>query len=321
MNTPTSSNEIHVIFGAGPLGQAVMRELVKRGQRVRMVNRGGTRPAGTPDSVAVVAGDAYNLDSARQACRDAAVVYQCANAPYDQWPEKFPPLQTNIVEAAASAGAKLVVADNLYMYGKVNGPFHEALPNRAHTVKGQTRAKMAEAVMAAHQSGKVRAAIGRASNFFGPGVLASTAGQRMFGPAVQGQAAEGIGNIDLPHTHTFIDDFGKALVVLGERPEALGQIWHVPSAETLTTRQFIRLIFEELGLPPKISVIGSGKMWLGSLFMPAARGMLEMMYEFETPFVVDHSKFTRAFGDHATPHRAAIKQTVAWYRAHVGGGQ
>lgn len=25
--------------------------------------------------------------------------------------------------------------------------------------------------------------------------------------------------------------------------------------------------------------------------------------------------------DHATPHRTTIKQTVVWYRAHVGSGQ
>jgi len=36
----------------------------------------------------------------------------------------------------------------------------------------------------------VRLAIGRASDFFGPGVLDSACGDRMFLPAVQGKAAE-----------------------------------------------------------------------------------------------------------------------------------
>ena len=47
------------------------------------------------------------------------------------------------------------------------------------------------------------------------------------------------------------------------------------------------------------------------LFDPAMR---EMLYEFEEPFVVDHSAFAQVFGDHAMPLREAIRQTVHWYR-------
>jgi hypothetical protein len=43
------------------------------------------------------------------------------------------------------------------------------------------------------------------------------------------------------------------------------------------------------------------------------------MYEFEKPYIVDHSKFVRAFGDHSTPQREAVKQTVAWYKARAAG--
>ena len=43
----------HVIFGTGPLGTAVMRELVRRGKRVRMVNRSGRAPQGVPAGVRV----------------------------------------------------------------------------------------------------------------------------------------------------------------------------------------------------------------------------------------------------------------------------
>jgi len=34
-------SELHVVFGTGPLGLAVMRELRRRGKHVRMVNRSG----------------------------------------------------------------------------------------------------------------------------------------------------------------------------------------------------------------------------------------------------------------------------------------
>ena len=42
-------------------------------------------------------------------------------------------------------------------------------------------------------------------------------------------------------------------------------------------------------------------MSMAGLFIPGARETVEMMYEFEKPFVVDSSKFERAFGVVATP--------------------
>jgi nucleoside-diphosphate-sugar epimerase len=45
-----------------------------------------------------------------------------------------------------------------------------------------------------------------------------------------------------------------------------------------------------------------------------------MLYEFEEPFVVDHSAFAQAFGDHATPLREAIRETVRWYREERPAG-
>jgi nucleoside-diphosphate-sugar epimerase len=310
-----TDQELHVIFGAGPLGQAVMRELLRRGKPVRMVNRSGK--AQVPQGVEVLAVDAFDPESARRAARRAAVVYQCAQPAYTQWPEKFLPLQANILDAAAANGAKLVLGDNLYMYGDTQGKMiSEYLPYAAQTRKGKTRAQMAETALAAHRAGKVRVTIGRGADFFGPGVLESAMGERVFLPALQGKSASAVGSLDLPHTYTFIDDFGKALVILSERDEALGRAWHVPNAETLTQRQFLALVFEEIGTPPKMSGMGSLMMRIGGLFVPGARETVEMMYEFEKPFLVDDSPYKRTFGDHATPLRQAIRQTVAWYRSH-----
>ena len=246
-----SASEIHVIFGSGPLGQAVMRELVRQGKQVRLVNRSGKAPVNGYAGIEVMAGDAYNLDFTRQACQGATVVYQCAQPPYHEWVEKFPPMQQSILEGAASAGAKFIVAENLYMYGEVNGPIHEGLPYSAKTRKGKVRGEMAQALLAAHRSGKVKAASARGSDFYGPQVLDSTLGERAILPALQGKSASLTGQLDLPHTYTYIDDFGKAMVILGEREQALGQAWHVPNPPTLTQRQLMDLFFAEIGKPLK----------------------------------------------------------------------
>jgi nucleoside-diphosphate-sugar epimerase len=313
MTTNNDSQALHVIFGAGPVGMAVMEELVKRGRPVRLVNRSGRAKA--PEGVELAAGDASDPTTTRALCRGAAVVYNCTNPPYTQWPELFPPLQAGVLEGAASAGARLVVMENVYMYGPTGGkPLTEDLPYAATTRKGRVRAEMAEDLLAAHRAGQVQMAIGRASDFFGPRALLAAMGERVFYPALAGKAAQAMGNLDLPHTQTYIPDIGRGLVILGEREEALGQAWHLPSPETVTSRQFIEMVFEETGHPPKIQVLPKFLLKILSLFNPTLRELDEMLYEFEEPFILDHSKFERAFGNHATPLREAIRTTVAWFR-------
>ncbi|MCL5997494.1 MAG: SDR family oxidoreductase [Chloroflexi bacterium] len=304
---------LHVIFGTGPLGTSVMRQLVNKGRRVRVVNRSGK--AETPAGVEVVRGDATDPASACEVCRGAGVVYNCANPPYTEWVTLFPRIQAGILEGAAAAGAKLISAENVYMYGEVDRPMAEDMPYNAHTRKGQVRARMAQALLEAHRSGKVRAAIGRASDFYGPGVLGSAAGERVFYPALQGKQVLLLGKLDVPHTYTYIDDFGRGLVTLGECEEALEQAWHIPSAETLTTRQFLMLVFEATGQPPKMAATPNVVVKALGLFDPMMRELVEMLYEFDRPFIVDHSKYERAFGNHSTPHREAIRRTVDWFRA------
>jgi nucleoside-diphosphate-sugar epimerase len=172
--------------------------------------------------------------------------------------------------------------------------------------------------MAAHKAGKVRATIGRASDFYGPGVRQSTVGERVFGFAIADKAASVTGNPDVQHTYTFIDDFARSLVNLGEHDEALGQTWHVPSAETITTRKFITMVFEELGKPVKIQVAPRRLLSLLGIFDPVIRELPEILYQSEQPFVVDHSKYERAFGADTIPHREAIRRTLDWYRQKTG---
>ncbi len=55
----TDNGELHVVYGTGPVGMAVMDALVHRGRRVRMVNRSGR--ASVPEGVEVVGGDATDV--------------------------------------------------------------------------------------------------------------------------------------------------------------------------------------------------------------------------------------------------------------------
>lgn len=321
----TTTPDLHVVFGSGPLGQSVVRALLHRGRRVRVVNRRGQWTPTLPDpaggTVEAVKADVYDAASARAAAQGAAVVYQCAQPEYHEWTTKFVPLQASILAAAAGAGAKFIVGDNLYMYGPVAGRIHEALPNAAHTRKGKVRAALAETVLEAHRQGVVRAAIGRGLDFYGPGVEGSALGGRFFAPLIAGKPAEVMGDVDALHSYTFIDDFGEALAALGEHDPALGQVWHVPNAPAVTMTDLLRMIGTITGTPPSHRVAGRLFLMFGGLFVPAAREMVEMLYEFEQPFVVDDGKYRTAFPGHTpVPLLDGLRRTLAWYRTHAAAG-
>jgi nucleoside-diphosphate-sugar epimerase len=205
------------------------------------------------------------------------------------------------------------------MYGDTHGkPMTEDTPNQAHTRKGLVRGEISNAAFAAHKEGRLRVTAARGGNFFGPWGTDSTMGGRAFYPLLRGKPAQLIGRVDVPHTHTYVKDFGQALTILGEREEADGQIWHVPNDQPrMSQEELVRLFAEEAGVEPKINSMGKLMVSIGGLFIPEAKETVEMMYEFDKPFVIDSSKFEKAFGMKATPIREAIRETVAWYRSHL----
>ena len=108
-------DRLHVVFGTGQVGHALAAVLAGRGLTVRVVSR--HRPPELADGIDWRAADATDPDAASDAAKGAAVVYQCLNAPYTQWPERFPPLQRGVLAATERTGALLVCLENLYGYG------------------------------------------------------------------------------------------------------------------------------------------------------------------------------------------------------------
>ncbi|NJN53983.1 MAG: NAD-dependent epimerase/dehydratase family protein [Anaerolineae bacterium] len=311
-------NKQAIIFGSGPLGLSVMDALVERGgSQITIINRRGAVNESLPAGIQVKAGDATDAANVAQLCAQADVVFHCAQPGYSEWPEKFPPITNGILEGVARTNARLVFGDNLYMYGPTAGqPIHEALPYGATGHKGVTRAAMAQTLLAAHEAGKVQVTIGRAADFYGPRVLDSALGHLFFGAALQGKTVNVLGNPDLPHSYTYIGDFGRALVRLSESEVAYGRAWHVPNAPTVSTRHFADLTAKEIGRPVKLRAASKRMITVLGLFVPELGEMKEIFYEFDEPYVVDHSQFTAAFGDTYTPYDEAIRATVAWFQTH-----
>jgi nucleoside-diphosphate-sugar epimerase len=306
----------HVVFGTGPAGRAVATALVDQNTRVRMVNRSGT-PAIA--GVETIGGDATDPGFARDVARDADTVYFCLNAPhYHRWAEEFPPLQRAVVGAARASSAKLVVLENLYMYGPTAGPLRETTPVNPTSAKSRTRAAMSVELLDAHRRGEVRVVIGRASDFVGPGVRDSALGEFVFEPALAGKKAQTMGRPDTHHTYSYVPDVGRNLVLLGSRDDAFGRAWHLPNPDTRTTRHIITDVYAAAGARrTDVRALKRPMLRAFGLFNRNVRELVHTYYQFDAPFVVGDSAFRHCFGGHTTNWSEIVATTVDWYRAEA----
>jgi nucleoside-diphosphate-sugar epimerase len=308
-----SSEGLQVVFGVGQVGCALATHLAGLGLEVRAVSR--QRPAELADGIDWWAADVADADATAGAAKGATALYQCLNAPYTAWAQQFPPLKRGVLTAAERNNALLVSLENVYGYGPTGGiPMTEDLPLAATTVKGRTRAAMTEELLAAAAAGKVRIAIGRASDFFGAGVTESTLGERVFAKALAGKRADFMGDPDLPHTYSYVPDIAAGLATLGTDERAVGQVWHLPGPETVTTRRILELVAEEVGHEVGVRSLPGPVVHALGLVNPMMRSLAEMSYEFEKPFVLDTTKYRSTFGNAGTPLDAAVSDTIAWYR-------
>ncbi len=233
-------------------------------------------------------------------------MFSTAQPAYHRWVEEFPALQASIVAAAQAAGAPLMVVENLYGYGPHAGVLTEDLPMRPTTRKGAVRAEMWQSLQDAAAHDGLRMAVVRASDFIGPGVEGSAFGTRFFEPLRKGKPAQTAGDVDALHSVTYVPDLGEALVRVAEDDTSWGRAWHAPCAPAVTQRRLAEMAAATIG---RAGAIRSAPAWmlrgLGVFVKPVGE-MVEMLYEFDTDFVVDSSAFTSHFAMEATPLETAL---------------
>jgi nucleoside-diphosphate-sugar epimerase len=193
------------------------------------------------------------------------------------------------------------------------------MPYAAAFPKGRARARVAEMILNAHKEGRVRATLGRASDYFGPGGVNTTLGATIFAAAAAGRTARWLGEPDEPHTVNYLPDLAAGLVTLGEHPKADGYAWHLPVGPPLTGTEFLALVWEAAGGKPKSAALGRGMQRLIGAFNPIVKELGETWYQRDRAWVVDDTAFRAAFPQHVqvTPHEQAIAETVAWFKRQV----
>lgn len=305
----TGAPDLHVVIGAGgATGRLVTRELHERGLRVRAVTRDG-RDVGTA-GVERHAADALDTTSMVRACGGARSVYFCAMPVFARWQADFPVMTDALLRAAAAAGARLVYADNTWMYGRVAGPMTEDTPYRPISSRGTLRAWLAERMLAAGLAGRLPVSVVRAGELYGPGV-SSLIADSVFRAAARGRRVHWFGNPDLPLTPTFVGDFARTLVAVGCYDSGWATTWLVPHPDATTGRELAATACRLAGTQLRLSAHGTRQVQLLGTILPLARAGAEVIYQLEQPFVLDGSRAASAFNLRPTAYDAGVVATLS----------
>lgn len=301
---------LKVVVGAGATGVPTALLLAEAGDQVRLVSRRGSGP--DHPNVELVKADATNTGRLAEVARGAAVIFNCAMPPYDQWPALWPPLAASLLAAAEQTGADYVMVGNAYGYGPVDGPMTEGLPLATTTSKGRVRAQMWLDAKAAYDAGRVRATEVRAHDFLGPG--AASYYTLTVQPAVlTGEKATFFpADLNAPHSWTYTTDTALTAIAAAGHEESWGRAWHVPSTADISVRQLTELIAAAAGNGPA----DLGTMTQDELAALATSNSVlaevgEMLYMIERPAVLDSDETRRVLGVAATPLDEVIAEIVS----------
>jgi hypothetical protein len=91
-------------------------------------------------------------------------------------------------------------------------------------------------------------------------------------------------------------------------------VWHLPNPQTRTTREIITDIYAALNQPARITILKKPMLRAIGLFNRNVHELLSTYYQFDAPFIADHSAFTSAFGGHITDWNEIIHATVESHR-------
>jgi nucleoside-diphosphate-sugar epimerase len=305
---------ITILGAGGAVSNEVVKLLAARGQAFRLVSRRGATAAGATETMSA---DLCDRDQTARSVAGSSVVYLLAGLKYDHklWAEMWPRIMANTIEACKRAGAKLLFFDNVYMYGKVNGAMTEETPFNPSSKKGEVRAKIARSLIDEWKGGRLTAMIVRAADFYGPNSANGIPNVLMFDPMSKGKKAMCLANDSLPHSYSYTPDAAPALLTLAESQSAWNQTWHMPTtANPPTGKEFIEMAAKAMGVPAKYRVLNRGMVLVGGWFDPVVGEVREMMYQNDSPYLFDSTKYARAFGFAGTPYAEGIRVTAGSYK-------
>lgn len=310
--SPTPTTSLHVVTGAGPVGSTIAVQLAANGHRVRLLTRSGSGPEHPLVERRRV--DVSVADSLAQHFEDAVAVHHCIHASAysaKAWREELRHAEQTVLSAAGRTGAVVVFPESLYSYGPVQGPMTDDLPRTAIGGKLGVRSDL---LRARGESSTPTVSVA-ASDFYGPRVKMSHAGERLVPPLMAGKRVTMLGSLDQPHSFTYVPDLARAMIVAAQTPTLWGQVLHAPTGPAPTQRELAQAMARAAGVAaPRLSCLPAWVLSMAGRVSAQAREVSETSYMFTEPFVLDSTHSEALLGLTPTPLEVAAKETVAWWR-------
>jgi nucleoside-diphosphate-sugar epimerase len=309
---------MQTILGAGgAIGTELVRELARTRQQVRLVARNPKTVQGATEAVSA---DISNLEQTIHAVAGSRVVYLLVGLKYDikVWRDLWPRIMSNAIEACKRANAKLIFFDNVYMYGRVSGRMTEETRYNPCSRKGEIRAEIATTLLKEVKAGKINAMIARSADFYGPAARTSVANVLVFDKFAKAATASCLVNDSVPHSYTFTPDAAKSLAFLANTESAWNQTWHVPTASNPPAgKEFIQMVANEFAVAPKYRVLSRPLIKVAGWFDSDIRESYEMLYQSDSEYLFDSTKFSKAFNFEPTSYVKGIRRTALAYKSPI----
>ncbi|WP_436895824.1 NAD-dependent epimerase/dehydratase family protein [Mammaliicoccus sciuri] len=303
---------MQTILGSnGQIGQEIAKEIYRNYTKdIRLVGR---KPKKIHDTDELVAADLMKYEDTLKAVEGSEIVYFAVGLPAnsEMWEERFPVIMKNVIKACQETNAKLAFFDNTYMYEKNDNVQVEDSPFVPEGRKSQVRADIAEMLLSAMKDQSIQAVIGRAPEFYGPGLTQSFTNSLVFNRVKEGKRALVPVNASVLRTLIWTPDASRALALLGNTPDAYGETWHLPTDGSVSYKDILKKAEKVLNKKIKYMTVPMWVFKLGSLFNQQVKELTELLPRYKYDNVFKSDKFKERFPDYkVTTYEEGIKNIL-----------
>jgi nucleoside-diphosphate-sugar epimerase len=299
-----------ILGSSGVIGKELAKSLTQYTNEIRLVSR---NPKKVNENDELFTADLTDAGQTIKAVEGSEVVYLTAGLQYDTkiWRTQWPVVMKNVIEACKQSNSKFVFFDNVYSYGKVDGWMTEETPIKPDSEKGKVRAELHKMIMEEVEKGTLRAIIARAADFYGPETPLSFVNIMVFENLKKGKKAQWFIDDMKRHSLTYTPDAGRGTAILGNTESAYNQVWHLPTnKDALTGKEIIGLAARVMGVNPDYMIVKKWMVGLLGLFNKIIKENNEMLYQNDSDYLFDSTKFEKEFNFKPTSYEDGIKATA-----------
>lgn len=299
-----------ILGSTGVIGKELAKALPQYTNEIRLVSR---NPKKVNEGDELVKANLLNAEEIFKAVDGSEVVYLTSGVQYaiNIWRRDWPVIMKNVIDACKKNNSKFVFFDNVYSYGKVDGWMTEETPAKPDSEKGKVRAMLNEMIMNEVKQGNLKAIIAKAADFYGPDTPLSFVNIMVFENFKKGKKAQWLLNENKKHSFTYTPDAGKGTAILGNTESAYNQVWHLPTnKKVLTGKEFIELTAKAMGVKADYMVVKRWMLSLLGIFNKVIKENNEMLYQNDSDYLFDSSKFEQTFNYKPISYEEGIISTA-----------